>query len=646
MEIKNKNIFFELYFRKSLLVVFQVAMIVSAFILAFELRFNFIIPQSYWIALISFLPAIIAIKICVFWFSGLSSGWWRYVSIPDLQLIFKANLIGSSLFVIYIFLFAHPPYPPRSVLILDGILCFLILSGIRVLTRIVRESQILNLKKTRMKKKRVVIIGSGAVGQTIVKEIRQNPYLDKEVIGFLDNDPNRRGRLFHGLPVLGMTVDLEKICRHKNIDLVIVAHPAIRSKELRSILEVCSKAQVQSKILPTMGNIINGEVSIQHIRDVQLEDLLGRKPVRLDIKEIREYLKGKRILVTGAAGSIGSEICRQVSSFLPESVILLDHAETPLFHIENELESRFPKLKYFLRLNDIRNANEIKAIFQQFEPEVVFHAAAYKHVPLSEKNVIEVINNNVQGTRNLADCAHEFGTKHFVMVSTDKAVNPTNVMGASKRAAEIYVQSLGKTSSTNFVTVRFGNVLGSNGSVVPTFKEQVKKGGPITVTHPEVTRFFMTIPEAVQLVLQAGSMGHGGEIFILDMGKPTKIVTLAEELIRLSGLVPYEDIDIVFTGLRPGEKLYEELLGAGEGVLATSHEKIQVVRSALGNAAVLNLHFENIERVVEKMDRDGALKVLKELIPEYRWNPETKNVVPVAKPVFAPPKGGVTYVKV
>jgi len=642
----NGNVIFDFYWRKSLLFVFQVLVVISSFFLSFGLRFDFSVPQQYQPVIYSLLPALVAIKISVFWTSGLSSGWWRYVSIPDLESIFKSNVIGSFCFAAYVIWWSDAPFPPRSVLVLDGIFCFLILSGIRILTRILRESQLFNLKSKNGEKHRVLIIGSGAVGQMIVREIRQNPHLNQIVVGFLDNDLNRKGKFFQGIKVLGMTCDLEKICRVKDIALVIIAHPAVRSKELHSILEACRKAKVQSKILPTMGALINGEVSIQHIRDVQLEDLLGRKPVHLDIKSIQEYLKGKRILITGAAGSIGSEICRQVSAFLPDLVVLFDNAETPLFHIENELVTRFPNINYCLRLSDIRNMTEVQAVFKNFAPDVVFHAAAYKHVPISEKNPVEVVGNNLFGTRNLADCAHSYGVRNFVMISTDKAVNPSNVMGASKRAAEIYVQNLAAKCAVNFVTVRFGNVLGSNGSVVPIFKDQIKRGGPVTVTHPDVTRFFMTIPEAVQLVLQAGSMGRGGEIFILDMGKPIKILRLAEELIRLSGLIAYEDIDIEFTGLRPGEKLAEELLGTSEGVLVTGHQKIRVARSSGKGPVFPERSLEALEESVKKMDPEGVLRVLGEIVPEYcRGTPERKKD-PVARPLYGSSKGAAAYVEI
>jgi FlaA1/EpsC-like NDP-sugar epimerase len=625
-------------YQKSFLLLIQVVIVVVAFIASFALRFDAGIPQAYWPVILSLLPPLIIIKLSVFWGMGLFAGWWRYISLPDVLVILKANLIASLAFIFYVVFIHHLGNIPRSVLLIDGILCFLMIGGIRVSTRIFRESNALNLKEKNSLQKRVLVVGAGAVGQTIIREIRQNPSLKMMVVGFVDSDPRRQRQRFQGLPVLGTRNDLGEICKKYHIDQVIIAQPALCHKELRSIVECCRKNKIESKILPTMGDIINEEVSVRHIRDVQLEDLLGRDPVRLDIKEIQEYLKGKRILVTGAGGSIGSEICRQVITFSPDCIVLFDNAETPLFHLEKELKEQFPGIELHPRLSDVRDRLAVEQVFAEFRPEVVFHAAAYKHVPMSEINPIEAVKNNVLGTRNLADTAHFFGVRNFVMVSTDKAVNPTNTMGASKRAAEIYVQTLAKKSPTNMVTVRFGNVLGSNGSVVPIFKAQIEKGGPVTVTHPEVTRFFMTIPEAVQLVLQAGNMGKGGEIFLLDMGEPVKIVRLAEEMIRLSGLRAYEDIDIVFTGLRPGEKLYEELLLAGEGVMPTNHEKIRVAQATCHDSATLDRQLERLYQATRKMDKEAVLKTLREIVPEYQPNQSSSMPSQCFKPALAGPK--------
>ena len=386
---------------------------------------------------------------------------------------------------------------------------------------------------------------------------------------------------------------------------------------MRAIVERCETLQISFKTLPGVGDLIDGRVSIQQVRDVALDDLLGREPIRLEVERIRAFIEGRRVLVTGAAGSIGSEICRQVSRFHPARLILFDNAESPLFNIHRELAVSHPALHHTAIIGDIRDRARVEGIFDNCLPQVVFHAAAYKHVPLMEHNPAEAANNNVRGTRVVAEAADRFQVESFVMISTDKAVNPTNVMGASKRAAELFVQSLARQSRTRFVTVRFGNVLGSAGSVVPIFKEQIARGGPVTVTHPDVTRFFMTIPEATQLVLQAGSMGEGGEIYLLDMGEPVRIVTLAEELIQLSGFRPYEDIEIRFTGLRPGEKLYEELLIAGEGIQPTGHEKIMVARATEVNRERLLVQLEELYQLQQAIDQPGVIAKLREIVPEF-----------------------------
>jgi FlaA1/EpsC-like NDP-sugar epimerase len=603
--------------RKIFIFCFHLLAIVFSLIDAFVLRFDLNIPRGYWNTILDLLPIVILIKMTVFWGMGLSEGWWRYVSMPDLLQVFKANVLASAAFVVYVAFFLSFEGLPRSVIILDFILCFATMIGVRILTRIVREQLALRSTRYHSRPKSVVIIGSGTVAQSIVREIRENPKLDKAVLGYLDNDLRRQGKVFFGVPVIGVLDDLEKICSRNGIDLVIVAQASVASHDLRDIVAFCKRHNIHSKILPAMGDIISGKVALQHCRAVQLEDLLGRPPIRLDIQGIHAYLHGKRILVTGAAGSIGSEICRQVGPFSPAHLVLFDNAETPLFHLENELREKFPNLSISPSLSDIRDPDRVSNVFLKFKPHVVFHAAAYKHVPMSEFNPIEVVKNNVFGTKLVADAVRAFGVEHFVLISTDKAVNPTNIMGATKRVAELYVQNLTRDEGPCSVTVRFGNVLGSHGSVIPIFREQILKGGPVTVTHPEITRFFMTIPEAVQLVLQAGCMGQGGDIFLLDMGDPVKIVRLAEEMIRLSGRVPYEDIEIVFTGLRPGEKLYEELLIAGEGVKATRHEKIRILEAAHFSRDMLREETEQLLKATRAMDADQVIVILKRIVPEF-----------------------------
>ncbi len=601
-----------------LIVLLQVAIVAGSLWAAFVLRFDFRIPETYLSRFYSLLPAVLLIKLGVFGWFGLLRGWWRYVSMADLVVIVKANLIGSLLVLLYGFLVFRGGDIPRTVLILDWIFCFMFMGGVRFVTRAFREHYLPMPSRNRLPRKRILVVGAGDAGQMIAREIRTNPALHLEMVGFVDDDSHKRKQKFQGFPVLGKIRRVGRICQEKGVDEIVIAIPSASGGELRRIVQLCRDTGVICKTLPSVGQMIHGQVSIQQVKDVELDDLLGREPVRLDWARIAHYLQGKRVLVTGAGGSIGGEISRQIARFQPKKLVLFENAETPLFFIESELRAAFPTVPIVPIVGDIRFKARVEAIFDEFLPEIVFHAAAYKHVPMMECNPAEAANNNVRGTRILADAAHRFGAERFVMISTDKAVNPTNVMGASKRAAELYVQALAKRSRTNFVTVRFGNVLGSNGSVIPIFKEQIAKGGPVTVTHPEVTRFFMTIPEASQLVLQAGSMGKGGEIFLLDMGEPVKIVKLAEELIQLSGYRPYEDIEITFTGLRPGEKLYEELLLDGEGVQPTCHEKIMVAKAAECDEAVLLRQIEELYQLARSLDLDGVVVKLQEMVPEFK----------------------------
>lgn len=609
----------DLILKYRLVIIFflQMGIILASFLMAYGVPFDFRIPRHFLQTVAYLIPALLVIKISVFWRMGLFQGWWRYVSLPDLINILKANLVASLGFILYTVFVHRLENVPRVTLALDGTFCFLLMGGVRFATRAFRENYLPMSQGGKRKRTRVLIVGAGAAGQMIVREFRMNPGLALEAIGFIDDDPQKKGERFQGVPVLGRQEDIHRICNQQHVDEVIIAIPSASGREIRRIMERCLESGVQFKTLPGVGDLIDGKVAVQSIREVKLEDLLGRETARLDVQRINAYLSGKRVLVTGAGGSIGSEICRQIARFEPEKIILFDNAETPLFHIEQEISRLHPGIRLAPIVGDIRYRARVEAIFDEFMPEVVFHAAAYKHVPMMEFNPAEAVNNNARGTAILADASHAFGVQNFVLISTDKAVNPTNVMGATKRAAELYVQSMARQSSTNFVTVRFGNVLGSSGSVVPIFKEQIRMGGPVTVTHPDVSRFFMTIPEATQLVLQAGSMGRGGEIFLLDMGEPVKIVHLAEELIRLSGLRPHEDIDIVFTGLRPGEKLHEELLLAGEGTLPTIHEKIMVAKATTGDAAKLKVALEELFNSARAMDLEGLDRKLVEIVPEF-----------------------------
>lgn len=609
----------EIVYRNRLIVVFVMTslILISSLLLAYAFRFDFSIPSAYWPRITSLIPAVLVIKLVIFWQFGCFRGWWRYVSMPDLIQIVKANILASSLVVVYAVAIYRLEQVPRTVLLLDGIFSFLAIGGIRFATRAFREHYLPLRKGTELRQTRALIVGAGDAGQLIAREIRSNPELDLSILGFIDDDPVKKKGTFQGLSVLGSQADLKKVVKERGVDEVIIAIPSAAGRVIKSIVEHCREAKVKFRILPGVGELIDGRVSIQQVRDVDLNDLLGREPIFLDEAQISHYLQGKRVLVSGAGGSIGSEICRQVARFNPQKLILFENAETPLFLIEQELIKRYPDLVIIPVIGDVRNHSRVKVIFDEHMPQVVFHAAAYKHVPMMENNPAEAVNNNISGTRLLADAADRVGVEKFVMVSTDKAVRPTNIMGTTKRIAEMYVQALNMRSKTSFVTTRFGNVLGSNGSVIPTFKEQIAKGGPVTVTHPDVTRFFMTIPEATQLVLQAGSMGSGGEIYLFDMGDAVKIQFLAEELIRLSGLQPHEDVEITYTGLRPGEKLYEELLLDEEGVLPTPHNKICVAQSTAVEYTALTAMIESLLSSAKALDLPAVKENLQQLVPEY-----------------------------
>jgi len=434
-------------------------------------------------------------------------------------------------------------------------------------------------------------------------------------VGFLDDNPRKQGQAIHGLPVLGAIDDIEEI--RIPFDEILIAIPSARGDVMRRIVELCDRTGKRYCTIPKIGELIEGRISVNTIREVRLEDLVGRQEVRLDTESISRCLCGKRILVTGAGGSIGSELVRQISRFQPQVVGLLDFSELNLFQIEQEFQRRLRSLPTESFLTDIRDRDALKAVLERFRPHIVFHAAAYKHVPMQENHPREAVLNNVLGTRNLVDLALEMEVERFVLVSTDKAVRPTNVMGATKRVAELFVESMRERQVTLFVAVRFGNVFSSSGSVIPIFQEQIVQGGPVTVTHPEVTRYFMSIPEAAQLILQAGAMGEGGEIFILDMGEPIRIVGMARDLIRLHGLEPDKDILIEFIGLRPGEKLYEELITSGEGIVSTCHEKIMVLRGEKQDAAGLLAQIESLLAIARQGDSSAIRKKLRQIVPEY-----------------------------
>jgi FlaA1/EpsC-like NDP-sugar epimerase len=636
-------------FNKKRLLVFavDVCLIVAAYFLAFIIRFDFTVPPVYWDFFVKGLFIVLAIKPAVFLISGLYKSLWRYASLQDAIEIFKVITVSSVMAVFVVMYMHYFSSFPRSIFLLDWFLLFFMITSSRLLWRIYREQFYLpNLGKGR----KTLIIGAGEAGSLLLKELRRQHGSTYNVVGFIDDDLEKKGMCLHRVPVLGDIDHLRGIVRKHQIEEIIIAIPSANGKIIRRIVDCCEKAKLRAKILPGISDIIDGKIAVSQIKNVDIEDLLGRDQIVLDGKSISGYLTGKKIMVTGAAGSIGSEICRQVAKFRPAKIVLFDSAETPLFYLEKELLDKFPGQLFIPFIGDIRHKNRIEMAFAEFMPEVVFHAAAYKHVPMMEYNPLEAITNNIIGTKKLADTAHHFGVRNFVMVSTDKAVNPTNVMGASKRTAEIYVQALAQESATKFTTVRFGNVLGSNGSVIEIFKEQIKCGGPVTVTDPNMIRYFMTIPEAAQLVLQAGCFGKGGEIFVLDMGDPVRIIDLAEELIKLSGLVPYEDVDIVYSGVRPGEKLFEELLVKGEGIKPTSHEKIKTAGAVALDLGIVSAILEELIEMADNSNLEGLMKTLFILVPEFTPNYDFKGPPPAifqrVRPDLFPNKGNKALKKV
>ncbi|MGA1979678.1 MAG: nucleoside-diphosphate sugar epimerase/dehydratase [Sedimentisphaerales bacterium] len=603
------------------IVAFAVSLMLS-FLVANNMQFNrsWLIGQ-YPILLFFF----IITKVVVFGLFKQYRGWWRYVGISDLIGILRASLVSTLIIVSFWAALIFAPTAVRqklqnvtfvgqSVFMADLFTTFLLLAGLRMLIRLYHE-EFRTVESGRLK--RLLIVGAGNTGVTLLGDLHKKVVAEYEVIGFIDDDPNKRGTFILGLPVLGTVEELPKICKDRDIEEIAIAMPSATHRQRRRVIQVCEGIKIRFHTVPSISDIASGKLRVSQIRTVDINDLLGREAVELDLQSIEAFLKNKVIFVSGAGGSIGSEMCRQVCHFGPKLLLLVEQAENPLFYIERELRFRFPGLQIKAIICDITDKTRVNEIFDKFKPEVVIHAAAHKHVPLMELNPGEAIKNNVVGTQTIADAADRFGSTNFVMISTDKAVNPTSIMGSSKRIAEMYVQDLAKTSKTQFVTVRFGNVLDSEGSVVPIFKKQIAEGGPVTVTHPEMKRYFMTIPEASQLVLQAATMGKGGEIFVLDMGEPVKIVDLAKELITLSGFSPEEDIEIKFTGIRPGEKLFEELSIKGEDMQPTSHPKIAIWKNIVKDRDKLRAGINELVSIAKTSSCDEIFKKLKEVVPNY-----------------------------
>ncbi len=635
MPDKNQNLLKSSTHPPSMLLRFRRGLIILAHIIAFacSLMLSFLVVHKMrferpgWVDIYPpLLLFFLVVKLPVFGLFKQYRGWWRYVGISDLFGILQASLISTLIILALWFVVGRhvdfvrtnlPPgldIPAEGVCIADMFATVLMLGGLRIVIRLYYE-EFRTAEAGRLK--RFLIVGAGNAGEALLREIHRMPVAQYEVVGFIDDDAIKKGTNIHGIPVLGTVEQLPEVCEERNIEEIAIAMPSASHQQLRRVIQVCEGTKIRFRTVPSITDIASGKFRVSQIRDVDINDLLGRETVQLDLDLIEAFAKDKTILVTGAGGSIGSEMCKQLCNFTPKLLLLIEQAENPLFYIERELRKQFPAVRINALICNITDRTRVDEIFENYKPQVVIHAAAHKHVPLMELNAGEAIKNNIVGTQVVADAADNSGTANFVMISTDKAVNPTSIMGSSKRIAEMYIQDLNRTSETHFVTVRFGNVLGSDGSVVPIFKKQIAEGGPVTVTHPEMKRYFMTIPEASQLVLQATTMGKGGEIFVLDMSEPVKIVDLARELITLSGFRPGEDIEMVFTGPRVGEKLFEELSIEGEDMQRTRHPKISIWKNIPMDREKLRAGINELVNIAKAQNNSQIVQKIKELVPEY-----------------------------
>ncbi len=588
-----------------------------AWLAGYWLRFNLAVPSEFQAAAVSTLLWVMPLQAVVFWRFGLYRGIWRFASLPDLKRIVLAVGIAALLVPVMLILFRVSAVVPRSVLILDPLLLLIAMGGSRLAYRAWKEHRLASVLHPDSKP--VLVAGAGSAADFLLRELARNPS-GFHVVGLLDDSRDKQGRLVQGIPVLGGLDEVTAWAKKMEVDDVVLALPSAAHAVRKRITQVCADAGLNVMTIPSLEDLVAGRVSVSSLRRIELDDLLGRDPVQLDDSGLHHLLTGQVVMVTGAGGSIGSELCRQIARFKPAKLVLFEQSELALYAMEQELPQRFPELQIAPVIGDVKNAAWMSRVMAEHRPAVIFHAAAYKHVPLMENdNAWEAVRNNVLGTQVVAAAAQAHGVAKFVMISTDKAVNPTNVMGATKRLAEMACQAMQQPGGTRFVSVRFGNVLGSSGSVIPKFQKQIEAGGPVTVTHPEITRYFMSIPEAAQLVLQAGLMGEGGEIFVLDMGEPVKIAELARLMIRLSG-ADEDRIRIEYTGLRPGEKLYEELLADDESTLPTPHPKLRVAKA---RAADAGWYTECMDWLAHPDIYDEATvkAKLKNWVPEYQ--PET-----------------------
>jgi FlaA1/EpsC-like NDP-sugar epimerase len=592
----------------------DIFMVPIAWLLAYAFRhnletFTFSFQDQFLKPLIIIAP----IHILIFHLIGLYRGIWRFASIPDLMRILNAVIIGTAISMLMLFAVTRLEGVPRSVPVLYTILLVMLLSGPRLLYRWSKDHYII----FKSQGQRVLIVGAGEAGEMLVRDLKRKHREQYTPVAFVDDHARRQGRDIHGIPVLGTVEDIVRLSEERAVDLIMLAIPSAGSRQLRRAVEQCERTGLPFRYVPRLKDLISGKIKVNELREVCIEDLLGRNPVMLDWEGIHNNLSNRILMVTGGGGSIGSELCRQLAKLNPGKLLVLDSSEYNLYIIEKELRCKFPDLAIHFFLGDVTDQPFIDQIMQQQRPKVVFHAAAYKHVPLLEHQIRQAIRNNVLGTRAVALAADRAGCEEFVLVSTDKAVNPANIMGATKRAAEIFCQNLNSRSETRYITVRFGNVLGSAGSVIPLFREQIANGGPITITHPDMERFFMTIPEASRLIMQTTVLGCGGEIFVLDMGEAIKISYLAEQMIRLSGKIPEEDIAIEYVGLRPGEKLYEELFHEKEQLEPTQHTKILLARHRQVEWEQLQRVMGQMEQACQAMDESTLTQLLHELVPEH-----------------------------
>ncbi|RXM77060.1 polysaccharide biosynthesis protein [Clostridium tetani] len=603
------------------LIVYDIILLVLALYLSLLLRLDFIISNEY---MEFFKYAVVPVILITLFFNKmfkLYDSIWKYASIEELISIIYSLSLSNVVIILYNYFVTYKLLEtkymrfPYAAHIIFWILSVAFLGGTRFLYRVVGEIQ--SDKICNKKKNKLLIIGAGDAAALLIKEIKKNTNLNYEIIGLIDDNEEKIGKTINGIKVIGSRRDIINISEEKKIEEIILAIPSVDAGTKREIINICKNTKAKLKTLPGIYEIIDGKVSISKIRDVSIEDLLGREEVKLNNDDINKYIKDKVVLVTGGGGSIGSELCRQITKFKPRKLLILDIYENNAYDLQMELNYSNPNLDKEVIIASIREEERLREIFEKYKPEVVFHAAAHKHVPLMENNPAEAVKNNIIGTYNLVKCCHEYKVKKFVQISTDKAVNPTNIMGATKRFCEIMIQAFDTISETEYVAVRFGNVLGSNGSVIPLFKKQIAHGGPVTVTHPEINRYFMTIPEASQLVIQAGGMAKGGEIFVLDMGEPVKINDLARDLIRLSGYEPDIDIKIKYTGLRPGEKLYEELLMDEIALTNTEHDKIYVEKPTENSMKFVEESINEFRYVVHK-DRESIFKLMEIKVPTYK----------------------------